>query len=731
MSEVSSQVCLPLVDQVAVRGVAPERLLDGLPFTVNDLRSGMRIRWDHFAILLERVRDALKGFERLRLLPDQGDIALLRALGAAAAGPRELYHAAVGWYGPSMVSNVRLKGADLSDGRLRLTAEILPTYRDSPAFFEMLHLVLRRAPALVEHGEARVEMEIAPRRAVYTIQMPPPLPLRVRLSRAVRRSDGEKLVADAVRELREREREQSRLRQETERLRQQLVANASQLEALDRLAQRLPSQLDVEAVADSICEVCLQCFGFEGVALAFARPPKNQFELLRSLGRTQGEPSRRHLLSLGERPIAQLDLWTVEGLASQGREAIDAVLPWLALAIDDACASLAIASQSRRIEAETADRRRAESQLLQAQKMEAVGRLAGGVAHDFRNLLQIISGFADMALQRLEATSPALQCINEIRIASERGSQLVQQLVSFSRRRALRPERLDLNKVVRDLEPMLERTLGDNLRLLIRLDSELVPVRADPAQIEQVLVNLVENSRDASPGGGMIEIGTANAPDVASTHSLPGDVRLWVRDQGRGMDAETRARVFEPFFTTKVSSRTSGLGLTMVYAIVTQSGGTLSIDSEVGAGTTVTIELPRDENPAPEEVPAVSYAPGDETILLVEDDSQVRSLARQTLEGAGYRVIEASNAVEALDRLDAIETPIALLVTDVVMPDLDGRALAHQLLRRRPELKGVVYVSGYPDVDLGVYGGLPGEVAFLRKPFPPARLLAEVRRALS
>ena len=731
MSEVSSQVCLPLVDQVAIRGLTPDRLLEGLPLNVNDLRSGMRVRWDHFTVLLERVRQALNGFEQLRLLPDQGGVALIRALAAAASGPREIYRAGFGWLGPSLFSNVRARASDLPDGRLRVVVEILPSYRDCPPFFEILNVVLRRLPTLVRQAEATVEMELAARRATYTIAMPPPLTRRQKLLGILRVTDGEKLVGDAVRELQERDREQGRLRQETERLRQQLVANASQLEALDRLAQRLPGQLEPDAVADAICEVCLQCFGFEGVAVFFARPPRQEFELIRGAGRMPGEPSRRHVLSLGERPIAQLDLWTIEGLAQQGREAIDAILPWLALAIDGVCASAAIADQSRRIEVVSAERVRAESQLMQAQKMEAVGRLANSVAHDFRNFLQAITGFADMAAQRLEDSSPVYAWIQEIRIASERGTQLVQQLLSATRRRSMRPERIHLNKVVRDLQLLLERTIGDNLRLKLELDPELAPVRADPAQIEQVLVNLVENSREASPGGGMIEIGTANALESEGSRSS-GDVRLWVRDQGRGMDAETRARVFEPFFTTSKSSRVSGLGLSMVYSIVTQSGGTISIESEVGAGTTVMIELPRDETLATEEkAPAPSYVPGGHTIVVVEDDPQVRSLARQTLEETGYRVIDASNAIEALERLETEQTPIALLVTDVVMPDMDGRALAHRLLRKRPELRGVIYVSGYSYDDLGVYAVLPGQVAFLRKPFPMTRLLNEVRKALS
>ncbi len=580
MSEVSSQVCLPLVDQVAVRGLTPDRLLEGLPFTVNDLRSGMRVRWDHFSVLIERVRQALNGFEQLRLLPDQGGMALLRALAVAAAGPREIYRAGFGWLGPSLFSNVRVRTADLPDGRLRATVEILPAYRDCPPFFEALNVVLRRTPALVRQAEATVEMELTPRRAVYTIEMPPPLSRGAKLLGGfTRRSDSEKLIGDAVRELQEREREQGRLRHEAERLRQQLVGSASQLEALDRLAQCLPGQRDPELVAEQICDVCLQCFGFEGVTLYFARPQGQEFERIHSTGRVTGEPSRRHVLSLGERPIAQLDLWTVDGLAHQGREAIEAILPWRALAIDGVGASAAIEEQSRLLQEALAKRLRAESHLMQAQKMEAVGRLANNVAHDFRNFLQAITGFADMASQRLDPSTPVHAWIQEIRIASERGTQLVQQLLSAIKRRPMHPERLDLNKVVRDKQLLLERTIGDHIRLQLDLDPDLAPVRADPAQIEQVLVNLVENSRDASPAGGIIVIGTANAVESGAVRGTPGDVRLWVRDQGRGMDAETRARVFEPFFTTNTTSRASGLGLSMVYSIVIQSGGTISSDS--------------------------------------------------------------------------------------------------------------------------------------------------------
>jgi two-component system cell cycle sensor histidine kinase/response regulator CckA len=379
-----------------------------------------------------------------------------------------------------------------------------------------------------------------------------------------------------------------------------------------------------------------------------------------------------------------------------------------------------------------------EEQLLLSQKLEAVGRLAAGIAHDFNNLLTVIEGYSQLALQRLPSESPVRANIEEVKKASKRAAVLVSQLLAFSRKQVMRPKVFDLNETVTNIEKMLRRVIGEDIDLRTRLQPDLGTIKADPGQIEQVIMNLVVNGRDAMPSGGKLTLETANV-SLGETYAkghiavLPGHyVMLAVSDTGGGMDEETQGRVFEPFFTTKQPGRGTGLGLSTVYGIVKQSGGNIWVYSEPGHGTTFKIYLPRLDGAAKdsEMVPAdVAALGGSETILLVEDENSVRCLVRGILEEAGYDVLEASCGEEGLrlsnERLD----PIDLLLTDVVMPEISGKEVADRLVSLRPGIK-VLFMSGYTDEAIVHHGMLDSNVNFIQKPFSPAALARKVREVL-
>ena len=383
------------------------------------------------------------------------------------------------------------------------------------------------------------------------------------------------------------------------------------------------------------------------------------------------------------------------------------------------------------------EQKKLEEQLRQAQKMEAVGRLAGGVAHDFNNLLTAILGNTQLLRRDLGETHPSRADVEEIRKAADRAAALTRQLLAYSRRQVLQPRVLDLNGVVRDMERLLDRLIGEDVTLVTRLATTLGPVRADPGQIEQVVVNLAVNARDAMPHGGVLTIETAEAELDPALVDQPGaapgpSVMLAVTDTGVGMDAETRAHLFEPFFTTKEVGKGTGLGLATVYGIVKQSGGSIGVYTELGQGTTFRIYLPRVDAagaPVRSSHPAVAIPRGTETVLLVEDEVAVRHLANKLLQGAGYTVIAAADATTALALADAHPGPIHLLLTDVVMPRVSGPELAAELLSRRPGAR-VLYMSGYPGDTVVQRGTLAPGVAFLQKPFTPDILERKVREVL-
>jgi two-component system cell cycle sensor histidine kinase/response regulator CckA len=382
------------------------------------------------------------------------------------------------------------------------------------------------------------------------------------------------------------------------------------------------------------------------------------------------------------------------------------------------------------------DRRTAREELLQAQKMEAVGRLAGGVAHDFNNLLGVILGHAELLRLRLGPHHTGASALEQVRLAAERGARLTRQLLAFSRRQVLQPRVLDLNAVIRGMEPMLGRLLGEDVQLVTALEEGLGRVRADEGQVEQVLMNLAVNARDAMPQGGTLTIRTANAgPDdgdpLLGTEGAR-RVTITVSDSGHGMDGATLSRAFEPFFTTKATGEGTGLGLATVYGIVQQSGGTIEVESAPSKGATFRISLPRVEGEvqqASAPPPGTAGGGGAETLLLVEDDPALRAVTREVLEGAGYRVHVASRAEEALAVSEAHPAVIDLLLSDVVMPGRSGPELAAELLARRPGLR-VLYTSGYTSDAIARHGLQEAGVRLLQKPFSPSDLLRAVREAL-
>jgi two-component system cell cycle sensor histidine kinase/response regulator CckA len=410
---------------------------------------------------------------------------------------------------------------------------------------------------------------------------------------------------------------------------------------------------------------------------------------------------------------------------------IEVEISWNPLVFDGRQAQLVLAT-------DVTERRSLEQQLRQAQKMEAIGQLAGGVAHDFNNLLTVILGFTELAAAEVETGSRQSEPLGEIRKAGERAAVLTRQLLAFSRRQVLEPKILDLNALITDLERMLRRLIGEDVELATALDPGVGPVRADVGQIEQVILNLAVNARDAMPTGGKLTIETRNVEldeSYAREHVAvrPGSyAMLAVTDTGTGMSAETKSHMFEPFFTTKGQGKGTGLGLATVYGIVKQSEGNIWVYSELGRGATFKIYLPlvkSDSSPVEARPSDARPARGSETVLLVEDEDAVRTLTRRILEGFGYSILEARKGEAALELARRHSQPIHLLLTDVVMPDMGGPELAERMRRVRPDTK-VLFMSGYTDDAVVRHGIIANGVHFLQKPFTPEALARKVRETL-
>ncbi len=382
--------------------------------------------------------------------------------------------------------------------------------------------------------------------------------------------------------------------------------------------------------------------------------------------------------------------------------------------------------------------RRSQEQLQQGLKMEAIGRLAGGIAHDFNNLLTVIKGFAELIDTRLPRSDASKTEIGEIRSAAERAAKLTRQLLAFGRKQMLQPRVMRLNDVVTSMHNMLPRILGEDIELSMRLHEGAGSIRADQGQVEQVIMNLTVNARDAMPRGGRLTISTqavfrGERAQREHPEIKPGDyVALMVSDTGVGMDADTQSRIFEPFFTTKEPGKGTGLGLSMVYGIVKQSGGYVYCDSAPGKGASFTIYLPRvpgDGERDLAEPAAAARKPGTETVLLVEDEDALRGFVRSTLEKDGYTVIDARDGASALEILSARGRAVDVLVTDVVMPRMGGHELAERLVQAKPGIR-VLYMSGYTDEAVVPRGAIPRQVDLIRKPFDADAFLTRLRNVL-
>ncbi|NLH47197.1 MAG: PAS domain S-box protein [Myxococcales bacterium] len=391
------------------------------------------------------------------------------------------------------------------------------------------------------------------------------------------------------------------------------------------------------------------------------------------------------------------------------------------------------------------DRKRAEEekaklevQLQQAMKMEAVGRLAGGVAHDFNNLLTGILGYADMLLAGLDPGNPIHEDLTEIRKAAESAANLTRQLLAFSRKQLIEPQIIDLNELIASLHKMLARLIGEDIELVITAGDKIGPVKIDPGQFEQILINLAINARDAMPDGGRLTIETANI-DLDEEYCRrqaqisPGPfVRLSISDTGHGMNNDVKEHLFEPFFTTKPKGRGTGLGLATIYGAVKQSGGAIEVDSEEGRGTTFTLYLPRlSETAVPLKMnkPPLEISGGEETILVVEDENIVRELAIKFLSSLGYRVLHAPDGNQACQLVEKFAAPIDLLITDIVMPGMNGRQLAEILVKIHPEMK-VLFTSGYTEDAIVRHGIIEEGLNFLAKPYSPYSLAIKIRKLL-
>jgi signal transduction histidine kinase/CheY-like chemotaxis protein len=383
--------------------------------------------------------------------------------------------------------------------------------------------------------------------------------------------------------------------------------------------------------------------------------------------------------------------------------------------------------------------RHTQAQLLQSQKMEAIGRLAGGVAHDFNNLLTVIRGYSELILARMGQEDSARRDMEEVKKAADRAAGLTKQLLAFSRRQLVSAKVVDLNAIVMNMDGMLRRLVGEDIiELWTDLEPEVWPIKADSGQIEQVVMNLAVNARDAMPTGGRLTIETRNVTITKGTRQEKvileegPYVMLVLKDSGHGMSEEVQSHLFEPFFTTKESGKGTGLGLSTVYGIVKQSGGTIGFESQPGHGTTCKIFFPRVTEPAQEAEPVqkgASRSHGQETILLVEDDPSVRGLVHETLRMNGYHVLVARHGIEALLVGTRHMEPIHLLLTDVVMPQMSGPEVAEKLTALRPEVK-VLYMSGYPDHPVFKKGEVIQNTNFLQKPFTLTLLMQKVREVL-
>lgn len=730
MSVVACTVCEPLVVELRSRGFEPELLVESLPCDVATLEDRRKtIPWDVFTVILERTAKLLGGKEALedlafrhttRNLPN-----LIRGLLPAMSSSKPLFLIGARWLGPWMFRATRAHCEELADGRIREIIKILPPHRSSPEFLWANRGIMRAGPPLLGMPEAIVESEDDGREAEYIITLPPS---RRRRFWPVRRR------LDAMpEELAELGFQQEQLRESLRRTSfatDALAQKSRRLENLERMAQELNRTTDLGELSERLLQFLGPQLGLRGIRLTAMTQGE---ELVGASGWIEGEADRSLPLRAGDSETGRLDLWH-QGANRDPEDGpiVASLLPWLSIALANAHTFALLTRQTDRLQEEIANHRRTEDQLERSRHMDALGRLAGGLAHDMNNMITAVMGYSSLAGDALEPEHPARQDLAEIVTSCERAGGLLGQVLAFGRQRVLVPAVIELSDTVRRLAPMLERLIGEQIELRVECTLEPTSVLVDPGQLEQVIVNLVTNARDAIQSTGRIRLETKCWP--ANEKFPTGIVELVVQDDGQGIDPSVHGRIFEPFFTTKPLGKGTGIGLSSASSTVEQSGGSIEVESEPGHGTLVRVRLPRAEsvpqllaNMKP--IPRARETGG--TILLVEDDESVRRVARRILEARGYDIIEAANGPDALAICETRRDPIDLLLTDVVMPEMDGRELARLVRRLRPELRGVLSMSGYPKVAAGDAPRLSGDEALLRKPFTAEELLESVGWALS
>jgi two-component system, cell cycle sensor histidine kinase and response regulator CckA len=707
-------------------------IIDGLSASEDELRApGGRVDWDVWVEIMERLEKRLGGpdaLEQFALFSSaHPGMHQFQRVAQLISSPTALYRLNSRWGIPNQYRHVRSECVELAEGKLRVSISLPPSYRGSVAVFRASLGVLRGLPKIVGLPESEIlSREISTHGVTAVLKPPPPRTLVSYARRLARRVRG---LESMIEQLGEQELElEAKSAMLERRVAEQAIVGAALRVSEERwraLAENAPGIILLLS-EDGVIQSANRAFhGAEPCALLGRRlgdvvATAEGAELDEAIASVRRDRSVRdvelHVASNGEETWYSCRLGPMNG--PDGAVTLSAFLTDITV----------------RLRAERALRER-EADLSRAQRLEALGRLAGGVAHDFNNILTVVSAGLELLLDRKNLDSEIRADLEEIRHAGERAAALTRQLLAFSRQQMIAPEVLPLDEVVAHVRGMLGRLLGEDVQLEVRSEDGLWPVKLDRAQVEQILMNLAVNARDAMPRGGSLTIETKNTVITTPTVFVgstvePGSyVELSVHDTGLGMDVRTTARIFEPFYSTKEQGRGTGLGLAIVRGIASQSGGHVTVASEVGRGTTFRLLFPRSRE-APSSAPATDPTPpkgGSENILLVEDDPWIRDLARRILVELGYGVVDCASAAEGLRRADA--ESIDLLLTDVIMPEISGPELARLLVARQPGL-AVLFMSGYAEDEIVHRGVVDPGVSLLPKPFGPDSLARAVRKQL-
>ena len=690
-------------------------------------RSGQRIDWDVWVELVQRLESALGGPDALAEFVSSASkgpgLHPFQSVAQLVSSPAALYQLNSRWGIPNGFRHMRSSCEELELGRLRITVSMPKSYPGSLPTFRCSVCVLRSLPSIIGLPESTVLWEeVSEHHSQVLLQPPASRTLMFRARELGRRLRALSSVTEQLGE-QELELDEKRVTLEQQLAEQKRIERAlrSSEERWRALAENAPGIILLLSSQGEITSASRPFHGREpralcGSQLAELFAPAERAELDSAIQAVRSDLAVR---DVQVHVAGAQETWYSCRLGPMRGEAGEVLLSAFLIDI------------TLRLRAEQALRER-EAELVRAQKLEALGLLAGGVAHDFNNLLTVILGASELLLDSPGLAEPVRTDLQEIQRAGERASYLTRQLLAFSRHQVVLPAVVNLEPTIANFMSMLERLIGEGVRLEVRSEPKLWNVKVDTGQVEQILINLAVNARDAMPRGGTLTLATRNreieAPAVLGGSAVdPGSyVELSIHDTGLGMDDRTRARIFEPFYSTKSEGRGTGLGLAIVRGIMSKSQGHVWVESELGRGSTFRLLFPRAGEPLRAELPPLSVPPsgGSETILLVEDDASVRALTSKVLRERGYRVIECAGAAEALNQAEA---GVHLLLTDVVMPEINGPELAGLLVEKYPGL-AVLYMSGYAEHEM-LQRGLV-ETGVLSKPFGPEALARAVRRVL-